>query len=1207
MKKLSLIRELFERDPTRRIHPVASVKQHDSSVVYEELNEYVVTDHIRRDLTDILDRFIESRRGPVEDVCCWITGFFGSGKSLFLKLLGYVLGNLPVDTEEGKIEAGRFFLNEHGLEARAPMLFKELKTLPLFINLLDLDVAREQSITRIVYTELLKASGFSGTPWIGEIERTLHQAGLWEKFLKFVEVQEGKNWEGVRESILRARPTLAKALCELEPERYPTIDDAKKSIEDVEKSLEITPSFLVKRLLEKAEETASHRGRVVVLLDEAAQYLDRSERLADLNVFAEEIGKAGLGKVWLFVTAQERLESIMDKVPHTQDIARIRDRFTIQIQLTPENIDTVTKKRMLQKKADPKVLAPLRELYKKHAGTLWASATLIDAKRDYGMLFEREEDLFIESYPFMPYHIRLMQDVFDILRARGAKVTGRERTVLQAVSSMMTGIKERRGLANSPVGDLAAFDAVYDVLEEELKAVASSEEAAIERISKLGKCGDVTVASVAKAVFLLQNVEWLPCNISNIAAVLYPRLGEDKNTLEASIKECLETLRKGIWITEKQGTYRLLSEFERSFEQLVLEKRSDPDITTKKRQLSDAIAERIVKDQQRFNKFAYKGVPFDVYVKVDEREVTSKGHIELRLYTPLQTSNEELVQRLRRDSILEANVVYWICEATPHYENMLERAVCIEKVLGEYKPQSQSDKDIVEQQRATLRLLKEDELPKTFERAAQAGQIIYQGEPTSLNGRKNTQEIFRTAMDQAVRKLFTEFEQVPYRLERDPQDISAILRWRGGELPTVYKDLQIVDERNNIRTNTPAPSRILDYLRSQGPDKRRGSAIIQHFTSPPFGWDEGIIRLVHAALFVNRSISMTLDKRYTSAAESESHAIFLNPKSFAKALFDVGGEVISPEQRDLALELLSEVFGRKARPTPDEIDAALSPEVDARLDDCKSLLSRAELISLPATSQLRQLEETLVSMKAETPIQRILSFISCFETEEQRKRTKAQLRLLKRLRDFDFTKYQLAARFSDDIAPQLVSVLRDLDPEIEKHVDSLRHSLAAEDFLERWPTVTSTFEKVRRRYEKTYRHQHAQRHKLVQEAISKLKGHGALRRLTDESRDSHLKPLLGIDCSVEQPSLEESFTCEKCGTALSVICWHTSIVEERRLQIESHLDKLVARDKKPPPVTGFTETVTKPSQIAAVVKRVEETARKAVARGKSVKVGLEVS
>jgi hypothetical protein len=1200
-----LIRELFERDPTRTIHPIASVRQHDPAIVYEELNEYVVTEHIRSDLTEILDRFIESRTGRAEDVCCWITGFFGSGKSIFLKLLGYVLGNLSLDSKnEGKIDAGAFFLNKHGLEKYAPMLFKELKTTPVFINLLDLDV-KEPGITRIIYTELLKISGFSKIPWIAEIERTLHSAGLWDVFLKFVEEKEGKSWESVRELILHARPTLVKALHELEPDRFPTLDDARKSVDDVERALEITPSFLVTRLLEKATEVGSEKGRIVILLDEAGQYLDRSERLAELNVLAEQFGKAGEGKLWLFVTAQEKLESVMDRVPHTKDIARIRDRFMIQIQLTPENIDTVTKKRMLQKKADPKILAPLKSLYRQHAGTLWASASLVAAQRDYGVLFEREENLFVESYPFMPYHIRLMQDIFDILRAGGVKVTGRERTILQAVSSIFAGIKERKGFADSVVGNLVTFDAVYDVLEEYLKAIAASEAAAIERISRLSKSGEVNVSSVAKLMFLIQNVEWLPCNIANISALLYPKLGDDKNALESSVQDCLEILKKGLWAAETQGTYRLLSEFERSFEQMVLQKNSDPDVNTKKRQLSVTVAEKLVKEQQKFNKFVYKSVPFDVYLKVDDTEVTSKGHIELRFYTPLQSGNEELIQRLKRNSIAEANVVYWFCEASPSYENFLERAVCVEKALGDYKPQSQSDKVIVEQHRTALSILKEDELPKALERAAQAGEIVFEGSSTSLDGRRNTQEIFRVVIEEAVSRVFPDFNQAPFRLEHDPKDINDILRWRGGALPTIFKDLQLVDEGNNIRTNTPASSRIIEYLKSRSPEERRGFELLQHFTSPPFGWEEGIVRLVLAALFVNRSISATSDKKYASAADSASHVIFTNSKIFLKTLFDLGGEVLKPEEREAALELLSEIFGKKARPTPDDIDAVMLPEVESRLVECKDLISKSQLVSLPVLNQLQQLEHTLGQVgHADTPIQRILVFISSCNKEERRNVLKSQLKLLKRLRDFDLTKYFSASRFAQDIAPQLASVLRNSEPQIDEHVDSIRHSLNAEDFLDRWPTITATWDKLKRLYKKTYGEQHLERHKSIQEAVKILEAHALLRKLTDTKKQNYLRPLLEIDCAF-QPSLDDALVCEKCNATLASMAWNISIVGERRMQIESDLEKIENKGKRQT-LVGFTETINKPSDISMIVKKVDQTARRAVSQGKSVKIKLEV-
>jgi len=1201
-----LIGDLFERDPTRKIRPVASVREHNPEIVYEELDEYVVTEYIQQDLRDILDLFIESRRGAVENVCCWITGFFGSGKSIFLKLLGYILGNLELALKSGeKIEAGNFFLNKHGLKAHATILYKELKTIPLFINLLDLDVAREPSITRIVYTELLRVSGLSKIPWIAEIERTIQQRGLKKDFLELIAQTEGKNWEDVREIVLRARPVLARALCKLDSESYPTREDATKSIEDVEKSLEITPSFLVRRLLEKAEELDPSKGRIVILLDEAGQYLDRPERLADLNILAEEVSKSGQGKIWLFVTAQEALEDVLSRVPHTPDIARLRDRFQKQLQLTPENIDTVTKKRMLEKKADPKTLGILREAYKNYKGTLWTSAMLKGVKRDYGSLFERDESLFIESYPFMPFHIRLMQEIFNILRGRGAKITGRERTALTAVNAIMSGIKNRKGLAYMPVGYLVTFDMIYDVLEEELKAISSSEEAAIERISKLGKRGEIEVASVAKVLFLLQNVEWIPCTVENIAAVLYPQLGADINVLENSIRECLKTLIEGLWVAEKQGTYRLLSEFERSFEKLVKEKRSEEDIPIKKRQLSHSIIEKLVKEQWKFNKFVYKGVPFDIYILADDKDISAKGHIQLHIFSPLQTYDKELIQRLKRESLRDSKVIYWVCESSDAWDEMLERAVCTEKVLGEFKPLSHADRSIVEEQRSKLHLLKEDELPHVFEQTLTRSFLIYNGDETLLDGKRKVEEIFRIYVERAVKEVFPDFELAPFRLEKDPQDIIAILKWRGGSLPQIYKNLQLVDEYNNILTDRPVASRILEYLKSRKVDERRGAAILEYFASPTYGWEGGIVRLTLATLFRNGSITAIFgNKPYTSVSEAGSHEVFTNTRVFNKTLFEIGGAVITPKQRDLALKLISDIFGRKAGPTIDEIDDLLSSEVETATVECSSLLSKAELINLPSAPILKNLEKTLSQIKADTRVKRILNFLECCEKEEQLNEFKYNLKTLKRLKQFDFSEYQKVSTFSREIAFQLSTLLKSTKPDIVRQTESLRDCLAAEDFLDRWTTIRGTFEKLKKGYEEEYLSLHNQRHELIQEAIQQLKSHAALHGLSAEEKTSHLRPLLEIDCS-EVSGFDERFACRKCGSSLDRLSWHISIVEKRRLEIEGALDKLQAK-RKPVTVSGFEETITKLNQIATVAEKVKDTSRKAVAQGKTVKVAVEV-
>ena len=87
---MTQIRTLFERDPDREVIGVVKINDHDPQRVWVEMDEYVATEEVRTYFRDFLDRYLESRRGVSEDVCIWISGFFGSGKSHFLKVLGYL-------------------------------------------------------------------------------------------------------------------------------------------------------------------------------------------------------------------------------------------------------------------------------------------------------------------------------------------------------------------------------------------------------------------------------------------------------------------------------------------------------------------------------------------------------------------------------------------------------------------------------------------------------------------------------------------------------------------------------------------------------------------------------------------------------------------------------------------------------------------------------------------------------------------------------------------------------------------------------------------------------------------------------------------------------------------------------------------------------------------------------------------------------------
>ena len=93
------IKTLFANDIDRRIEEVIKVDQTDEEIIREEIDEYVVTDAIRSHYTRILEAYRETPNKPHEGIGVWVSGFFGSGKSSFAKMLGLAIENRTIAGE----------------------------------------------------------------------------------------------------------------------------------------------------------------------------------------------------------------------------------------------------------------------------------------------------------------------------------------------------------------------------------------------------------------------------------------------------------------------------------------------------------------------------------------------------------------------------------------------------------------------------------------------------------------------------------------------------------------------------------------------------------------------------------------------------------------------------------------------------------------------------------------------------------------------------------------------------------------------------------------------------------------------------------------------------------------------------------------------------------------------------------------------------
>lgn len=90
------IKDMFRKKIDREIQGVIIVGQGEETNVAQELEEYVVTRELQRHFADFFAAYKKGIQGTTPKMGVWISGFFGSGKSHFLKILSYLLQNKQV-------------------------------------------------------------------------------------------------------------------------------------------------------------------------------------------------------------------------------------------------------------------------------------------------------------------------------------------------------------------------------------------------------------------------------------------------------------------------------------------------------------------------------------------------------------------------------------------------------------------------------------------------------------------------------------------------------------------------------------------------------------------------------------------------------------------------------------------------------------------------------------------------------------------------------------------------------------------------------------------------------------------------------------------------------------------------------------------------------------------------------------------------------
>lgn len=551
------IQEMFKKSITRDIQGVVIAGQGEKTNIATELEEYVVTPELQRHFADFFSAYAKGINGNTTKMGVWISGFFGSGKSHLLKILSYILDNEVI----GDKHAIDFFIDDKKISD--PMVLADMKlaaNTPSDVIIFNIDAKSESdgksnkdAIVNVFLKVFNNSLGFCGAiPYIADLERKLTEDGKYEEFKASYQKVTAHDWYEERHEFLSKQDRVVNALVDMgymsEKAAWnwcdAAIGDYQISIEDFAKR--------VKAYID----SMGNNHHVVFLVDEIGQYIgDDSKLMLNLQTVTEELGRECMGKAWVIVTSQQDIDSIT-KVKGN-DFSKIQGRFDTRLSLSSANVDTVIKKRILDK--NETAAQTLRLLYEQKSTIIKNLIVFNDGVEK--KLYANDRD-FAEVYPFIPYQFNLLASVLTSIRTHGASgkhLSEGERSMLALFKESAEAIKEKE------VDAIVPFHRFYDALENFLD---HSHKGVIMKaydnnyINPDHKESDVFTINVLKALFMIKYVLEIESNIDNIVSLMVENIDDDRITIKEKVEESLKVLMRQMLVQKNGSLYVFLTDEE---------------------------------------------------------------------------------------------------------------------------------------------------------------------------------------------------------------------------------------------------------------------------------------------------------------------------------------------------------------------------------------------------------------------------------------------------------------------------------------------------------------------------------------------------------------------------------------------------------------------------------------------------------------------
>lgn len=830
------LEQILAKDIDRPLDGV--VKASSSGRLRTEVQEYVITAEVADHLRDLLDAYTFPGEPPSNGV--WIAGFFGSGKSHLLKMLAYLLGDVP-GSEVPRADVVAEFTSKlpvddailRGALGRAAAT----PATSLLFNIdekVDKNNKDQPSALLDVFVQVFyEAAGLFGkSPYIARFERDLAAQGVLEEFKAAFERHYGKPWEQGRELAIFADSAAEKAYAEVTGHSI-TAPLATYRQTHSATSIEAFTDEVAQWL---DAQPAGHR--LAFFVDEIGQFIGQNTQLMlSLQTITESLHTRCRGRAWVFVTSQEVLESILgDRTKEQQqDFSKIQARFAVALKLDSRNVKDVVSRRLLEK--TPEGVGLLSGIYEsKHER--FRSLFALQNQRPLSS-YASESD-FVATYPFVDYQFELFHDAMrglsDFNAFTGKHSSVGERSLLGVTKDIGSSMKA------SGIGALATFDMFYDGIEKSLNSdIKANVISAGRNIS--GTDRDLQLR-LLKALLMTKYVDWFEATPQALSVLLTHEIGANVSALHTDVERALKELERATYVQRSGNTYSYLTNEEQDVEKAIKNHaRNDADV---KKLLNDEIvATTGVGGKVRHDA---TGVDLGLERWLDDERQGRAEPLSVRFITPY---GYRTVEDVKQQSIGAAGALYVVLDLTDRTRDDIELFVrTASYVQLQMKSTLPESKQRILASHGRANVERGRAVRAEVARAVANADLVHNGTIVQVGG-GTAKDRVNAGLQVAIESLYLRINEARAASSLTDGDVSRILRDEN------TLDLDVTSSLDELARTVINE---VQYAKSRQVDATVGH-LVEHFAKPPFGWSTPTVLGILAHAVVAGQLRLRLDSR----------------------------------------------------------------------------------------------------------------------------------------------------------------------------------------------------------------------------------------------------------------------------------------------------------------------------------------------------------